>query len=357
MSAFKNRVSKVSEILNCGEAALVSSDISVTYFTGFEHSEGYVLIGEKESFFLVDFRYAEAAQNLVKDMDVVVFSNAYDTINDLLSKLGTKTLLVESEAVTLSAYNAFSEKLNADIDKSDKLSDTIRNLRIVKTPDEIEKLRKAQQIAEAAYMEVLNYVKVGITEKEIAARLEFLMKMKGAERVAFDLITVTGKKTSLPHGVPGDVAVQNGDFITFDIGSVYDGYHSDMTRTIAIGSVTDEQRKIYDIVLRAHYEGLSAVRAGVSGYDVDKTSRDIITEAGYGEYFGHSTGHGVGLEIHEAPYASIRSKDILKENMTLTVEPGIYLPQKFGVRIEDTVLVTADGFESFATLPKELIIL
>ncbi len=357
MSEYNKRISQIAQSLKDADAALVSSDISVTYLTGFEHSEGYVLISKDTSYFLVDFRYAEAAQKLVKHMEVVVFSVYYDTINELLDSMNAKSVIVESSAVTLDLYKTFCDKLNVQVVNSDLLSKTITELRLIKSADEVLKLRKAQQIAEAAYTELMNDIRVGITEKEIAARLEFLMKMKGAERVAFDLITVTGKKTSLPHGVPGDVKVQSGDFITFDIGAVFEGYHSDMTRTIAIGTVSEQQKEIYNIVLDAHLNALDFVKAGVTGFDVDKVARDIITNAGYGKYFGHSTGHGVGLEIHEAPYAGPRSTDTLKENMTVTVEPGIYLPDKFGVRIEDTVLVTKEGFETFATLPKELIIL
>ncbi len=357
MLCFTNRIQNISDKLSDGQSALITSDISITYLTGFQHSEGFVFITKEDSYFLVDFRYAEAVQNSVKHINVVTFSYAFDSINELIKKHSVKELLLEDDAVTLSSLRNFKEKLNVEVVTESEISKIISDSRIIKTADEVEKLRTAQKIAEKAYLEVLNFVKPGITEKEIAARLEFLMKMNGAERVAFDLITVTGKKTSLPHGVPGDVAVQNGDFVTFDIGAVYDGYHSDMTRTIAVGSVTDEQRKIYDIVLEAHLAGLDAVKAGISGLDVDNVSRNIIKNAGYGEYFGHSTGHGVGLEIHESPYASQRSTDILEENMTLTVEPGIYLPDKFGVRIEDTVLVKKDGFESFASIPKDLLIL
>ncbi len=357
MSCFTDRIEKISSSLSNGQAALITSDISITYLTGFQHSEGYVFINKEKSYFLVDFRYAEAVQKSVNHIDVVTFNVAFDSINELISKHNVKEVLIENQAVSLSVFRNLKEKLNADVIDNPEISKIISDSRIIKTADEIEKLRTAQKIAEKAYLEVLNFVKPGITEKEISARLEFLMKINGAERVAFDLITVTGKKTSLPHGVPGDVAVQSGDFVTFDIGAVYDGYHSDMTRTIAVGSVTDEQRKIYDIVLEAHLAGLDAVRAGVTGLEVDNVSRTIITNAGYGMYFGHSTGHGVGLEIHESPYASQRSTDTLEENMTLTVEPGIYLPDKFGVRIEDTVLVKNGGFETFATIPKDLLIL
>lgn len=357
MSVFLNRIEKIASILEHNEAALVTSDISITYLTGFRHSEGFVFITKDASYFLIDFRYIEAVQNAVKHMDVVMFSNSFDTINELLQKHDIKSIIIEDGAVTISQFKTFREKLNAEIfDKSD-LSKVISESRIIKTPDEIEKLRIAQNIAEKAYLEVLNYVKIGVTEKEIAARLEYLMKINGAEGIAFDLITVTGKKTSLPHGVPGDVKVQNGDFFTFDIGAVFDGYHSDMTRTVAVGSINDEQKKIYDIVLKAHLAGLDATKAGVTGFSVDKVCRDIIKAEGYGDFFGHGTGHGVGLEIHEAPYANTRYNEILKENMTLTVEPGIYLPDKFGVRIEDTVLITSEGYETFASIPKDLLIL
>lgn len=351
------RVLKIADILEDGEAALITADISVTYLTGFEHSEGYVFVSKKGSFFLVDFRYIESARNAVDNMEVVEFSSPFDAIGELCERVGAKMLLIESEDVTLSRYKVFCEKLRTEIESSSKLSDTIKAMRIIKSPDEVLMLRKAQKIAEEAYLEVLDCVKVGITEAEISARLEYLMKIKGARKVAFDLITITGKKTSLPHGVPSDVPVREGDFVTFDIGAMYNGYHSDMTRTVAVGCVSDEQRAVYDTVLKAHLEAMSKVKAGVSGYDVDKVARDIIKDAGYGEYFGHSTGHGVGLEIHESPSAGPRSKDILKAGMTVTVEPGIYLPNKFGVRIEDTVLVTEDGYESFASIPKELIII
>ncbi|MGN0452689.1 MAG: M24 family metallopeptidase [Ruminococcus sp.] len=357
MSDMLNRISNVADILSCGEGALVTSDISLTYLTGFPHSEGLAIVTKNASYFLIDFRYVEAVEKSVKHMNIAMFTNVYDTVNEIVKQEGIKSLLIESDSVSLARYKEFSDKINANIDTDDRLSKCISELRIIKSESEADKLRTAQKIAEAAYLEVLNDVREGITEKEIAARLEYLMKMKGAEKVAFDLITVAGKKTSLPHGVPSDNKVHKGDFITFDIGAVYDSYHSDMTRTVAFGEITDEQRKIYNIVLKAHHAGLQSVKAGVSGFDVDKTSRDIIEEAGYGKYFGHSTGHGVGLEIHEAPYASIKSKDILKAGMTLTVEPGIYLPDKFGVRIEDTVLITESGFETFASIPKDLLIL
>lgn len=357
MNIFETRVNTVKAILSKGQAALVSDEISVFYFTGFPHSEGYLFITPDESYLLVDFRYIEAARNSVTTSEVVIFKNAFDEVNELISAHNISELLLESDKVSFAQYNRMHKALNAELSDENLLSDTIQQLRVIKSEDEIERLKKAQLIAENAYLEVLNIVKPGITERQIAVELEYLMKKNGAEKVAFDLITVAGKKTSLPHGVPGDVMVKSGDFVTFDIGAVFEGYHSDMTRTIAVGAVSEEQKEIYSIVLEAHRAGLKAVKAGVGGFDVDKVCRDIITNYGYGEYFGHSTGHGVGLEIHEQPWAGAKSTDILKPNMTVTVEPGIYLPDKFGVRIEDTVLVTEDGYETFAHIPKELLIL
>ena len=204
---------------------------------------------------------------------------------------------------------------------------------------------------------MLNYVKPGVSEKEISARLEYLKNIYGAECKSFDLITITGKKTSLPHGVPSDDIVREGDFFTFDFGSVYEGYHSDTTRTVAVKYATDEMEKIYDIVLKAQLTALEKIKPGVKCCEVDKAARDIITAEGYGEYFGHSTGHGVGLDIHEAPTVSAKSETVLKSGMIITDEPGIYLPDKFGVRIEDMICVTDSGYKNFVSLPKELIIL
>lgn len=357
MVIFNKRISAVQDMLSTGQAALVTDETSIFYFTGFPHSEGYLMITKDKSCLLVDFRYIEAAQNTVKSSEVVIFSNPFETINNLILANNIKEILLEADKITVSAFKTMQKELEAELISDDKLSGIIKDLRIIKSADEIEKLRIAQNIAEKAYLEVLNMVKPGITERQIALELEYLMKKNGAEKIAFDLITVTGKKTSLPHGVPSDTEVKAGDFVTFDIGAVYEGYHSDMTRTVAVGEVSEKQKEIYNIVLKSHLAGLDAVKAGVSGFDVDKVCRDIIKVAGYGEYFGHGTGHGVGLEIHEEPRVSPKGETILKPGMIITVEPGIYLPDEFGVRIEDTVLVTANGYETFAHIPKELIIL
>ena len=289
-----------------------------------------------------------------------MFKKLTSDLLEILKNEGIKDLVFEADSITVSRFERFKKffaENNIDCRAESSLCRYIENIRIVKNKSEIEKIQKAQDIAEKAYLEVLNYVKPGVSEKEISARLEYLMNIYGAECKSFDLITITGKKTSLPHGVPSDDIVREGDFFTFDFGSVYEGYHSDTTRTVAVKYATDEMKKIYDIVLKAQLTALEKIKPGVKCSEVDKAARDIITAEGYGEFFGHSTGHGVGLDIHEAPTVSTKSETVLKSGMIITDEPGIYLPDKFGVRIEDMLCVTDSGHKNFVSLPKELIIL
>ena len=339
---FEKRINDLRGFLGSGEAALVTDEVNIGYFTGFFHSEGALLVTENSAFLLVDFRYAEAAQKQASGCEVICFQTLSASLTALLTAEGVQCLHAEASHMTVSRYEFFRKKCgeqHVDIVADGRLDKHIGSLRVIKTQDELDKIAKAQQIAEAAYSELLNDVRPGVSERELAARLEFYMKQRGAEAVSFDLITITGKKTSLPHGVPSLDTVQEGDFFTCDFGAVYAGYHSDTTRTVAVGSATEEMRQ------------------GVPCSEVDKTARDIITAAGYGDCFGHSTGHGVGLYIHELPFVSSRSDMVLEPGMVITDEPGVYLPNKFGVRIEDMLAVTEDGCRNFVNLPKELIIL
>ena len=215
----------------------------------------------------------------------------------------------------------------------------------------------AQRIAERAFDEVLGEIKPGMTEREIAAELVYRMLRNGAENISFDPIVVTGAKTSMPHGVPGDRKVQRGDFLTMDFGCIYKGYCSDMTRTVAIGGVSDEMKAVYNIVLKAQLAGIAAAKAGLKGREIDAAARKVIDEAGYGEYFGHGFGHGIGLEVHEEPNAGPVSEALMEPGVVISAEPGIYLPGRFGVRIEDVIIITENGCENITTAKKELIIL
>ena len=339
-------------------AALITSEINCRFFSLFNYTDGAVLVTKDEAYLLCDFRYIEAAQKLAsRDVTVVEFSKLYDTINDMILNKNIKSLMIEEEAVTISRLARLKEKLNAELLTDSGLSAEIRSIRLVKTADEIALITKAQRITERALTELLNFVKPGVTERQMSVELEHLIHVYGGERIAFELITVAGANTSLPHGVPTDYAVREGDFFTFDIGAVYQGYHSDMTRTYAVGHTTDKMREVYDIVYKAHMLAAEKIRVGNTTADVDNAARDYIESKGYGEHFGHSTGHGVGLEIHEDPRVYKTDTTVLKDGMVITDEPGIYMPGEFGVRIEDMYAVGSDGSYSLAELPKELIIL
>ncbi|HIS24242.1 MAG TPA: aminopeptidase P family protein [Candidatus Faeciplasma gallinarum] len=338
------------------DAAIITSDVNRRYFSGMKSSAGTVVAFRDKAYLIIDFRYIEAATKKVKDAQVILQGKLFDQINELLKKHGAKTAAIESDTMTVSMLNMYKERITAaEIVSSSALSDAIGELRIVKTQDEIDKMIKAQRIAEAAFENVLNFIKPGVTEKEIGLCLDYYMLKNGAEALSFDTIAITGANTSLPHGVPGDNVVKEGSFVLMDYGATYDGYHSDMTRTVCVGKPTEKMEQVYNIVLDAQLKTIAAIKEGITGHDADKVARDVITAAGYGEMFGHSLGHGVGMEIHEAPTAAPSSTRVLKENMIVTVEPGIYIPGEFGVRIEDFVIVKKDGCENMTLAKKSLI--
>ena len=342
------------------DAALIISNENRRYFTQFVSSLGYLLLTREEAYLLVDFRYAEAAGANAKGCVVVPFKKLSEDMGRIITKHNIRSVMLEGSAFTLNdaaETDAILSEYGAKSIHSDELDKLITKLRITKTSTEVDKIIKAQRITEQALTETLRLVREGVTEKEIALELEYKMRRLGADGVSFDLIVIAGEKTSMPHGTPGNNKIKPGDFITFDIGALYEGYHSDMTRTYALGYVSDKQKRVYDTVYRAQKMGLDAVKGGVVCKEVDKTVRDFIYQAGFEGCFGHSTGHGVGLEIHEQPVLSQISDTILQSGMVVTVEPGIYIPGEFGVRIEDMAVVTTDGRMSLAVLPKELIIL
>lgn len=340
------------------DGALITSDINRRYFTGMKSSAGMLLIFKECAYLIIDFRYIEKARNTVKNCTVMEQENLTEQINSLMKKHNAKSLAVESMDMTLSRMS-FLEKKFPDIEfiKSDELSNNIYDMRTIKSAEEIEKIHKAQEIAEKAFDEILGFISPGVTEREIALKLDSCMLENGAEGLSFETIALAGANTSMPHGVPGNYKVKNGDFVLMDFGAVYDGYHSDMTRTVCVGQPSEKMGKIYDIVLKAQLEALKKVKSGITGSELDGYARDIIDESGYGDFFGHSLGHGVGMEIHEFPTASSKSETILKENIVVTVEPGIYLPGEFGVRIEDFVVLTENSHQNLTNCPKKLIIL
>lgn len=339
--------------------ALIISPENRKYFTGFESSDGFLLVSSDRAIFITDGRYIEAAENAITSAEVKLLEQkSFAQIGKILDEMGCQHLLIEASRTTVSVYNSLKGVLKKATISTDNTLDTIINtIRSVKATDEVEKIIKAQRIAESAFEHILNFIKVGVTEKEIALELDFYMLKNGGEGLSFETIAVSGKNSSMPHGVPSNKKVENGDFITMDFGTIIGGYHSDMTRTIAVGFATDEMQNVYSAVLDAQQNCLNNIKTGVSCKDGDAFARDIINSRGYGQYFTHSTGHGVGVEIHEFPNLSPSSPAILEKGNIVTVEPGIYIPGKFGVRIEDMALIENNGCLNLTKSPKELIII
>lgn len=351
--------SKFSSILKTdSEAVIISSEVNRFYFTRFAASDGFLVITKSDSVFFTDSRYIEAAQNKVTACRCELFNSMKDTLVPYLSKMGVKTVYTESDNLTVSMYEAYKEIFEGcEVIALPEVETLIGESRSVKSEYEVGEIVKAQRIAEEAFNHILSYIKPGVTDKDIALELEYYMLRNGADGLSFETIAVSGKNSSMPHGVPTLKKVEVGDFVTMDYGALVNGYHSDMTRTVAVGKVSDEQKKVYDTVLKAQLASIDVLRPGITGVEADKEARDVIANAGYGEYFGHGTGHGVGVEIHELPNLSPRSPATLCEGNIVTIEPGIYLPGKFGVRIEDMALITKDGKRILTEAPKELIVL
>ena len=339
------------------DGLLLTSRYSRHYAAEFDIAEGVAVVSKNGCRYFTDSRYIESAQNGIRGFEVIEMNRANPfskLINEACADFGITTLGYEEDYLTVAEFMAYEQKLEA---KLTPMSGKINALRQIKEEYELERMRKAQQITDAAFTEVLTRIKCGMTEKELAAELIYCLLKNGGEGLSFEPIVISGPNTSLPHGVPGDRKLQEGDFITMDFGVVYQGYCSDMTRTVALGYATEEMRQVYDTVLKAQLAGIAATRAGVTGAEVDAAARQVIEAAGYGAYFGHSYGHSIGMECHEMPACSPSGKTVMEESMVSSAEPGIYLPGKFGVRIEDVVIFKADGCENLTHSPKNLIII
>jgi Xaa-Pro aminopeptidase len=336
------------------EAILVTSLVNLRYLTGFTGSSGLAVIGPDIRLFVTDFRYEEqSAAEVDGGFERVIaprelFAAAGEHLPESVSRLA-----FEDTHLTVKQHGRLSELLDDRVGLV-AAGETIEALRAIKEPGEIERIRAASQLADEALREVMEQGFVGRTEREVALAMERAMRDRGAQRLSFDTIIAAGPHGALPHAQPRDVAIGAGELVVVDWGAELDGYCSDCTRTLATGEISDEARQVYELVLEAQLASLQAVRAGAGGQEVDGVARQIIAAAGHGEHFGHGLGHGVGLEVHEAPTLSFRAKDTLAVGNIVTVEPGVYLPGQLGVRIEDLVVVTADGPEILTGLSKEL---
>lgn len=338
------------------DGVLVTDSINRRYLTEFTGSAGTVLISKTEAYLLVDFRYTSQANAQTKDFTVKEIDRAviYEEIANLAESLGIKKLGFEQQHVSYQYYAEFSKYAKADLVP---LSGAVEKLRMFKNEDEIAKLKKAAEISDAAFSHILTVIRPGITEIEIANELEFHMRKLGATSSSFDMIVASGVRSALPHGVASEKVVEQGDMITLDFGAYYNGYCSDMTRTIAVGEPDPQLKEIYAIVSGALEHALSGIEAGMTGKEADALTRDFISEKGYGEYYGHGMGHGIGLYIHEDIFMNPKCEQYIEEGMVLTVEPGIYIPNLGGVRIEDDIILKKDGIEIITKSNKQLIIL
>jgi Xaa-Pro aminopeptidase len=337
------------------DGVLVTSTYNRRYMTNFTGTAGVAIISREKAVFITDFRYVEQAGKQIEGFEVVQHKAAIiDEIANQVEKLGIKRLGFEEEHVTFSTYNSYQTVIEAELVP---LSGVIEKLRLIKTDSELKILKEATEIADAAFEHILTVIRPGKTEIEISNELEFFMRKQGAVSSSFDIIVASGYRSALPHGVASDKLIELGDFVTLDFGAYYKGYCSDITRTLAVGQPSDELKNIYDIVLEAQLRGMAGIKPGMTGKEADALTRDYITEKGYGAYFGHSTGHGIGMEVHEGPGLSFKSDMLLEPGMVVTVEPGIYVANVGGVRIEDDTVITKEGNQSLSFSTKELIIL
>lgn len=349
------RLEKLQSLLEMEgiDAYFISKPSNVTYITGFTGEDSTAIVTKDKAFFITDSRYTEQAKAEVIDFAVVDNNrDMFKAISDCISKINVKIVGFESDYLTYGTYNTLVESNNVQFKPVRNL---IESLRAIKDDKEIDNIKYAQKITEKAFDHVLKNIKVGMKERDVAAEMEFIMRKEGAEGTSFDTIVASGYRSALPHGEASNKVIENGDFVTFDFGCKYNGYCSDMTRTIVMGKATEKQKEIYGIVLKAQKNAIENLKANMKDFEGDNLARSVIEKEGYGKYFGHSLGHGVGLEIHEAPFMAKDKTDILRINMIVTVEPGIYIPDFGGVRIEDMVVIKENSVIDLTSSPKELI--
>ena len=350
-------IDKYLSLLNAQtDGLLLTSRYSRYYGAEYDIAEGVALVTKSGCCYYTDSRYIESAENGIKGFTVKMVDREHpytQLLNEDIAAFGVSTLGFEENYLSVAEFSEYEKKLHAKLIPMHK---EISSFRSVKEEWELELMRQAQKITDQAFSEILGRVKPGMTEKQLQAELIYCLYKNGGEGLSFDPIVVSGPNTSLPHGVAGDRVIREGDFVTMDFGVLYKGYCSDMTRTVAVGYATEEMKKVYETVAKAQLAGIAAMKAGVTGKEVDAAARQVIANAGYGSYFGHGYGHSLGLEVHEAPNCNPSGDTVMQENMVSSAEPGIYLPGKFGVRIEDVLIFKADGSENLANSPKNLII-
>ncbi len=340
------------------DAIFITDMYNLRYFTGFTGTTGMALATKEGKFFFSDFRYKEQATKQVEEKGfkfVEVGRNSLDKVKEIIDKFGIKKVGFEDLNMTFNYYKKIEELFKVELLA---LGSALSNQRLIKKDFEIENIKKATEISDIAFAETIKIVKAGMSEKDVAAHLEYIQRKLGAEDKSFNTIVASGYRSALPHGVASDKKIGNNELVTTDFGAYYNGYVSDVTRTFFVGDkIEDKQREIYNIVLEANLLAIKHVKAGMKGSELDKIARDYIAGKGYGDNFGHGLGHGIGLEIHEAPTVSPLGDIVLEENMLITIEPGIYIEGYGGVRIEDDVIVKKDGCVVLNKTSKELLMI
>lgn len=335
------------------DALLVTSGVNRRYMTGFTGTAGAAIISQDDARFITDFRYTEQAGVQAKDFNVVEHKQLIELeIRDQLKDMNVKRLGFEQDYISYKNYLTYQDTLEVDLVP---VSGAVESLRLIKTEDELEVMKQAAKIADKAASHIQSHIKPGVKEIDVSNELEFFMRKEGAVSSSFEIIVASGYRSALPHGVASDKEIQSGELVTLDFGALYNGYCSDITRTYAVGEISEELETVYNTVLEANMRGLEGVKPGITGKEADTLTRDYIKGKGFGDYFGHSTGHGLGMEVHEGPGLSFRSDKKLETGMVVTVEPGIYVPGVGGCRIEDDIVITETGNERLTFAAKELI--